>query len=74
MEYGERNKEEWRLRSARQGQQTSEPSATLRDQFAMAALTGLLSSTNTPPNVNMHEAALSAYLVADALLAAREAK
>lgn len=46
----------------------------LRDQFAMAALTGLLASPNTPRDVDMLEGAASAYMIAEAMLAAREAK
>jgi len=40
----------------------------LRDQFAMAALTGLASAVGTPPSI----AAIEAYAFADAMLVERE--
>lgn len=43
---------------------------TLRDEFAMAALTGLLASG--PYDCDQHGLASDAYLYADAMLAARE--
>lgn len=49
-----------------------QPVATLRDQFAMAALTGLLSCEETSGGPD--EFAEWSYEYADAMLAAREAK
>lgn len=46
-----------------------EPRATLRDQFAMAALTGLLSD---PTSSGPKGCATAAYLYADAMLEARK--
>ena len=48
-----------------------EPRATLRDQFAMAAMTGLLSD---PTSSGPKGCATAAYLYADAMLEARNAK
>lgn len=45
---------------------------TLRDQFAMAALTGLLSALAYKSDANF--VAKEAYIAADAMLKAREAK
>lgn len=50
----------------------SEP--TLRDQFAMAALTGQLANPHFNTNKTPDELAKSCRVIADALLAAREAK
>lgn len=49
---------------------------TLRDQFAMAALTGMLANSNTKGDISGLQAHLPdmAYGFADAMLAAREAK
>ena len=47
-----------------------EPVPTLRDQFAMAALTGLMA---LPSSIQTNVAEVS-YLVADCMLAARETK
>lgn len=41
---------------------------SMRDQFAMAALTGLASAVGTPPSI----AAIEAYAFADAMLIERE--
>ena len=46
-----------------------EPRATLRDQFAMAALTGLLSD---PTSSGPEGCATAAYLYADAMMEARK--
>lgn len=47
-------------------------SPTLRDQFAMAALTGLIASdTAEHHHVSVEAVAHSAYAIADAMLAAR---
>jgi len=43
---------------------------SMRDQFAMAALTGLASAVGTPPSI----AAIEAYAFADAMLIERERK
>ena len=47
---------------------------TLRDQFAAAALTGLLASDQYDRLVTAADYADAAYEMADAMLAAREAK
>jgi len=44
---------------------------TLRDYFAAAALTGILSNPNTPP-VAEHYVSADAYRLADAMLEARD--
>lgn len=49
----------------------SPPVRTLRDEFAMAALTGLLANANRRPGVTMGELCDDAYGLADAMLAAR---
>jgi hypothetical protein len=54
----------------------SPPDLTLRDQFAMAALTGLLANqrawdTVMPHHQPLHELALVAYELADAMLSER---
>lgn len=54
------------------GQVTSPDTPTLRDQFAMAALTGLLSCEETSGDPD--EFAEWSYEYADVMLAAREAK
>lgn len=43
---------------------------TLRDQFAMAALTGLIASADL--EAELHHFALDAYAIADAMLEARK--
>ncbi|MBK8638609.1 MAG: hypothetical protein IPN92_10090 [Chromatiaceae bacterium] len=49
---------------------TTSRATTLRDQFAMSALAGMLAGDpNYPPT--WEEAAAAAYLAADAMLAAR---
>lgn len=48
--------------------------ATLRDQFAMAALTGMLAATRETEYVSWDTMASAAYRAADAMLAAREEK
>jgi hypothetical protein len=53
--------------------------ATLRDRFAMAALTGLLSSKNPDlkggyRELNIHEVCENAYALADGMMKAREKK
>lgn len=50
------------------------PDYTLRDQFAMAALTGQLSNPNFDTEATAAELAKISYGIADAMLAAREAK
>lgn len=45
--------------------------ANLRDQFAMAALSGIMSRNNFPPTVSKAEIA---YQLADAMLEARKEK
>ena len=53
----------------------NEPECTLRDQFAMAALTGLVASFHSLDMDNYKEkAAVTAYEYADAMLAEREKK
>ncbi len=47
---------------------------TLRDQFAMAALTGYLASMPEDANMRSELIARAAYLLADAMLKAREAQ
>jgi hypothetical protein len=48
---------------------------TLRDQFAMAALTGIMASGSSWPNMNdMDEIALRSMCAADAMLEARKPK
>lgn len=47
---------------------------TLRDQFAMAALTGLLASPHTKPTSDAAGLARLSFNIATAMLAAREAK
>ena len=47
-----------------------EPQKTLRDEFAAAALTGLLHAETAGDYSNEHVASIS-YLLADAMLAAR---
>jgi hypothetical protein len=47
---------------------------TLRDQFAIAALTGYLGNSMLRSLVNRDELALSAYKYADAMMIAREKK
>lgn len=50
------------------------PKASLRDQFAMTALTGLLSGYyQNSTSHRFREAAYEAYALADAMLAARDA-
>jgi hypothetical protein len=56
----------------REAQQREADLAALRDQFAAAALTGLLASMQK--NVLAEDAASHAYEVADAMMAAREVK
>lgn len=51
---------------------TTPAPAYLRDEIAMAALTGLLSSAATRPS-NHEWTAQESYLFADAMLAARDA-
>ena len=46
--------------------------ATLRDQFAMAAMTGLLSNTDTDLSKPLDRFAQVAFLAADAMLAVRK--
>jgi len=45
---------------------------TLRDHFAAAALTGIVSNLHCTPNVTFGEVAGRAYAQADAMLAARK--
>ncbi|MGR8918008.1 MAG: hypothetical protein ACU85V_00195 [Gammaproteobacteria bacterium] len=45
---------------------------TLRDQFAMAALTGLLPMLDLHDNAAVRVVTSSAYVIADAMLAARQ--
>jgi hypothetical protein len=52
-------------------EELAQPSSTMRDQFAMAALTGLLAQRRTLPE-DMDLAASLAYTLADAMLKARE--
>jgi hypothetical protein len=47
---------------------------TLRDQFAMAALTGLIADTDTEYDYALKEIPVLAYDYADEMLKAREAK
>lgn len=72
MEDDERNNEHWLLRSAQQGQDVRMEAPTLRDQFAMAALTGLLADSKL--DAKWGAFAISSYEIADEMLAAREAK
>lgn len=53
------------------GPESTSAPATLRDQFAMAALRGLLAG---PDGMSMERGAAWCYEIADAMLAAREAK
>jgi hypothetical protein len=50
---------------------SNQPTKTLRDEFAMAALTGLCSGNNW---FECKDAPKFAYVIADAMLKAREAK
>lgn len=55
------------------------PTKTLRDEFAMAALTGIIAAQepvtcNTRPEKRCADAARSAYAIADAMLEARKEK
>jgi hypothetical protein len=59
-----------RAESVRQAQADHAERQRLRDQFAAAALTGLLASMQK--NVLAEDAAAHAYEVADAMMAARE--
>jgi len=45
---------------------------TLRDRFAMAALTGLLSSQNFQPAAGLEALSQDTYRIADAMLEARK--
>jgi hypothetical protein len=47
---------------------------TLRDQFAMVALNGVLTSIPFETEFNIKEITLSCYKVADAMMEARDAK
>ncbi len=51
---------------------TPVPDVTLRDRFAMAALTGMLASETEDSTYGERHAAERAYAMADAMLAARE--
>jgi hypothetical protein len=52
--------------------QYSDTGMTLRDYFAAAALTGIVSSMYCTPNVTFDEVAGRAYAQADAMLEARK--
>ena len=56
------------------GEFMSQDLPTLRDQFAMAALTGQLSNPNFDTKATAAELAKTSYGIAAAMLAAREAK
>jgi hypothetical protein len=47
---------------------------TLRDRFAMAALTGMMADPNSPRAVPPAEYARMTYIMADAMLLARSAR
>ena len=51
-----------------------EPESTLRDQFAMAALTGLATGLHWTPGKLIHENSIAsdAYAIADKMMIARE--
>jgi hypothetical protein len=50
------------------------PGMSLRDWFAGQALAGLLAYYGTPQGAAVNEAPRRAYVIADGMLAAREAK
>ncbi len=53
---------------------TAPPPKTLRDEFAMAALTGLLNIPTWPEGIRNMGVAKASYELADAMLAARQQK
>jgi len=62
---------------AEKSHEVAELTRTLRDEFAMAALTGIMSNSSSPPMgddypENNTGAARVAYLLANAMLTARE--
>lgn len=65
---------EWRTAMLKWQQDCEKYVLSLRDQFAASALTGLLASDQYDRLVTAADYADAAYEMADAMLAAREAK